>query len=58
MGQASICDEANYHVGRYFRATGNSKCGIVPPAGPLDLMEMTQFLRIWSEDGVNEDVEE
>ena len=58
MGQASIRDEANYHVGRYFRATGNGKCGIVPPAEPFDLMEMMQFLRIWSEDGVNEDVEE
>jgi hypothetical protein len=31
---------------------------IVSPAGPYDLMEMTQFLRIWSEDGVNENVEE
>jgi hypothetical protein len=28
------------------------------PVGPLELMEVTQFLRIWSEDGVNEDVEE
>lgn len=58
MGQASVCNEANYHVGGHFRATGNSKCGIASPAGPQDLMDMTQFLRIWSEDGVNEDVEE
>jgi len=58
MGQASIRDEADYHVGRYFRATGNGQCGIVHPAGSLDLMEMMQFLRMWSEDGVNEDVEE
>ena len=28
------------------------------PVGPLELMEVTQFLRIWSEDGVNEDVGE
>ena len=58
MGQASIRNETNFHVGGHCRATRNSKCGIVPPAGPLDLMEVMQFLRIWSEDGVNEDVEQ
>ena len=58
MGQASICDEANRHIGRYCRATGDGKCGIVPPTGPSDLMEMMQFLRIWSEDGVNEEAGE
>ena len=58
MGWASICDETNFHAGRYFRAAGNGECGTGHPGGPLDLMEVTQFLRIWSEDGVNEDVEQ
>ena len=58
MGQASACNEADYDVGGYCRATGNGKCGIVPPVVPLDLMGVMQFLKIWSEDGVNEDVEE
>lgn len=38
MGQASVRDRADFHVGGYFRATGNSECDTMTPVGTPELM--------------------